>query len=27
MAILCLVFLVLAVKSFIDVRKNREKSE
>ena len=27
MAILCLVFLILAVKSFVDVRKNREKSE
>jgi len=27
MAVLCLVFIVLAVKSFIDVRKNREKSE
>lgn len=27
MAVLCLVFLVLAVKSFIDARKNRIKSE
>jgi phosphoglycerol transferase MdoB-like AlkP superfamily enzyme len=27
MAVLCLVFLVFAVKSFINVRKNREKSE
>jgi hypothetical protein len=27
MAILCLVFLILAVKSFIDARKNRIKSE
>lgn len=27
MAVLCLVFLILAVKSFIDVRKNRNKSE
>lgn len=27
MAILCLIFLVFAVKSFIDARKNRMKSE
>lgn len=27
MAILCLIFLILAVKSFIDARKNRVKSE
>ena len=27
MAVLCLVFLVLAVKSFIDARKNRIKSD
>ena len=27
MAVLCLVFLILAVKSFIDARKNRTKSE
>ncbi len=27
MSVLCLVFLVLAVKSFIDARKNRMKSE
>jgi len=27
MAILCLVFLILAIKSFIDARKNRIKSE
>jgi len=27
MSVLCLVFLVLAVKSFIDARKNRIKSE
>lgn len=27
MAVLCLVFLILAVKSFIDARKNRIKSE
>lgn len=27
MAVLCLVFLILAVKSFIDARKNRMKSE
>jgi uncharacterized membrane protein len=27
MAILCLIFLILAVKSFIDARKSREKSE
>ena len=27
MAVLCLIFLILAVKSFIDARKNRTKSE
>jgi uncharacterized membrane protein len=27
MAVLCFIFLVLAVKSFIDVRKNRNKNE
>ncbi len=27
MAVMCLVFLILAVKSFIDARKNRSKSE
>ena len=27
MAVLCLVFLIFAVKSFIDARKNRTKSE
>ena len=27
MAVMCLVFLILAVKSFIDARKNRLKSE
>ncbi len=27
MAVMCLVFLILAVKSFIDARKNRIKSE
>jgi hypothetical protein len=27
MAVLCLVFLILAIKSFIDARKNRTKSE
>lgn len=27
MAILCLIFLILAIKSFIDARKNRTKSE
>lgn len=27
MSILCLVFLILAIKSFIDARKNRTKSE
>ena len=27
MAVMCLVFLILAVKSFIDARKNRTKSE
>ncbi len=27
MAVLCLIFLVFAVKSFIDARKNRTKSE
>jgi hypothetical protein len=27
MAVMCLVFLILAIKSFIDARKNRIKSE
>jgi len=27
MAVLCLIFLILAIKSFIDARKNRTKSE
>ena len=27
LAVLCLIFLILAVKSFIDARKNRTKSE
>ncbi len=27
MAILCLIFLIFAIKSFIDARKNRMKSE